>query len=121
MSCKHPMHGPSTVRLGLATEQTVILRSDLFGGLTGALLDLRRPERLDDPAATAGEGAVYARLLEALDQGEVALPDEEARAEVEKIAASFDKANAYSWVSTIHDAHHALLDVLGGAGSGCAR
>ncbi|MBS1889235.1 MAG: hypothetical protein JSU06_18815 [Actinobacteria bacterium] len=107
--------------LGLTTAQTEILRSDLFGGLAGVLEDLRTPEKLSDPAKNARNGATFVRLLEALDRLEIDLPDEEARAMVAAIADDFDGNSDYAETTAIHDAHHALLDRLGGAGTGCAR
>lgn len=123
MSCKHPTHGRRTVPLQLPAEQTAILRSDLFGGLAGALGDLQTPAKLSDPADNARDGAILLRLLEALDRGEVDLPDEEARARVEILADGHDETVGYERVAAVHDAHHALLDVLCGAcpGPGAPR
>jgi hypothetical protein len=111
------------VPINLPAEQTAILRSDLLGGAAGALEDLRRPERLADPAALAREGAIFVRLLDALDQGEIGLPDEEARARIEALGENFDDTSGYPEITATHDAHRALLDVLGGPSSdrGCTR
>ncbi len=123
MSCMNPMRGRRTVPLRLPAEQTAILRSDLLGGAAGALEDLRRPERLPDPAALAREGTIFVRLLDALDRGEIDLPDEEARARVEALGENFDRTSDHPRITAVHDAHRALLDVLGGpsCAGGCLR
>jgi hypothetical protein len=115
------MHGRRTVPLGLAAEVTAILRDECFGGIAGALEDLQTPDLISDPVATARDGAIFARLLEALDRREVGLPDEEARARVELLSESFDKNYDYPHVVATHDAHQALLDVLSGDWEGCVR
>jgi hypothetical protein len=117
------MRGQYAVPLNLPIAQAAILRDDLCGGLAGLLEDLESPNRPPDPEAAVREVAVYRRLLEALEEGRIALPDEEARAQIERMAEGFDRANDHSTVSAIHDAHHALLDLLGGASSerGCIR
>jgi hypothetical protein len=99
----------------------VILRAEFFAGLDSTLDDLKTPERLPDPVATAREGAIFARLLEALDRRQVSLPDEEARARIERLAMNFDRTWDHSEIATTHAAHQALLDVLGGAEGGCGR
>ena len=114
MSFRHPMRGPGIAPLRLPAEQTAILRSDLLGGAVGALEDLRRPERLSDPGALAREGMIFVRLLDALDRGEIALPDEEARLRIGRLAEGFDQASDYGPISATHDAHRALLAILGG-------
>lgn len=121
MSCKHPTHGRRTVPLRLPTGQTAILRSDLFGALAGTLEDLAVPEQLFDAAATARDGAVFARLVEAFDRGEIDLPDEEARTRIESLAENYDEEAGFERMLAVHDAHHALLDVLGGSDAGCSR
>jgi hypothetical protein len=108
------MHGRRTVPLRLPAEQTAILRPELLGAAAGALEDLWRPERLSEPASVAREGAIFVRLLDALDQGEIDLPDEEARARVEVLGEDFDQTSNYRGITATHDTHRALLDVLGG-------
>ena len=124
-STPHPSErrGTGLVPLAIPPEQIVLLRTDLFGGLTGVLEDLRRPERLRDPVGSAAEGATLLRLLEALDQGRVALPDEDARALIGRMAESYDRANGYGPIVATHDAHRALLSLLAGADvePGCIR
>jgi hypothetical protein len=109
------------VPLRLPSGQTAILRAELFGALAGVLDDLSVPEGLSDAAATARDGAVFARLVEAFDRGQIDLPDEEARARIESLAENHDEDAGYEQTTAIHDAHHALLDVLGGAAGGRAR
>jgi hypothetical protein len=115
--------GSRLAALDIPPEQIALLRRDLFGSLTGVLEDLRRPERLRDPVGSAAEGAILLRLLEALDQRRVALPDEGARALIGRMAEGYDRANGYGPIVATHDAHRALLSLLGGADvePGCIR
>jgi hypothetical protein len=109
--------------LELPADQTAKLHPELLGAVAGALEDLQRPERLPDPAAVAREGAAFIRLLDAFHQGKIDLPDEEARARVEALGEGFDETSHHSKITAIHDAHRALLDVLGGPSrdGGCYR
>ncbi|MBS1863290.1 MAG: hypothetical protein JSS68_16455 [Actinobacteria bacterium] len=91
-----------------------ILRDDLCGGLAGLLEDLEKPERLPDSEAAVSEVAIFRRLLTALDEGRIALPDEEARLRIGRLAEGFDQASDYGPISATHDAHRALLTILGG-------
>jgi hypothetical protein len=123
MSCNHltggklAVHltagGKLAVPLDLPPEQKLILREEFFGGLDSCLLDLKTPERLRDPAATATEGAIFSRLLQALDVGEIAVPDEDARARIDRLAGRYDDAHDYAEITATHEAHRAIIDVLG--------
>jgi hypothetical protein len=42
------------------------------------------------------------------------LPDEEARATIEKVTEGYEEAAEYTLATLRHDAHLALLDLLGG-------
>jgi hypothetical protein len=109
-----PSSEPRVVPFVLPDAQRKALRSYLNSALHGILGDLRTPHALRDPSDTAREGEVTRRMLEALDQGEITVPDEEARERIERIAHGFDEAEEYDVVSTLHDAHQALVRVLGG-------
>jgi hypothetical protein len=90
-----------------------VLRELCLSALHGLLGDLARaPERLRDPAATAREGEVFRRLLEALDKKEIEVPDEEMRARLDRLSDNYDETEDYEEVSTNHDAHRAILRVL---------
>lgn len=117
MSCNHPTHGRRVVRLGIPAAQTAILRDELAGWIAGIEEDLADPRGLPDGEAATGGAAAFRRLLAALDAGEITLPDEEARAAMAKAAEGYDEAAGYGRVLAVHDAHHALLDVLGKARS----
>jgi hypothetical protein len=123
MADQNPTVDPRVVPVDLPTWQVAILRDDLCGGLAGLLEDLEKPEKLPDPEAAVREAAVFRRLLTALDEGWIALPDEEARGRIERMADGFDEANDYAPTVATHDGHRALLDLLGGAGRerGCVR
>jgi len=103
------------VPLGLPAAQTAILHDELNGWIAGIEEDLANPKGLPDREAVAGEAAAFGRLLAALDAGEITLPDEEARAAMARAAEGYDEAAGYEHVTAVHEAHRALLDVLGGA------
>lgn len=115
MAGTNPRVGARVVPIDLPIWQVAILRDDLCGGLAGLLEDLEAPNKPPDPEAAVREVAVFRRLLKALDDGSITLPDEEAQAQIERMAEGFDRANDHSTVSATHDAHHALLDLLGEA------
>jgi hypothetical protein len=108
-----PSH-PGFHRITISPDHVAILRERFFGGLEGALLDLQTPSGLRDPVATAREATVYARLLEGLDRRWIELPDEEARARMVSIARGFDEADEYERAARTHDAHWAMVELLGG-------
>jgi hypothetical protein len=100
----------------LPDDQKAALRDDCMSALFGVLDDLAvSPEKLRDPLATAREGEVFRRLLEALDQGKIAVPDEAMKARFERLSESYDRMAEYGEITTTHDAHRALLRVLGGS------
>lgn len=109
-----PSSKPRVVPFVLPDAQRKALRSYLNSALHGILGDLRTPHALRDPSDAAREGEVTRRMLEALDEGEITVPDEEARERIERIARGFDEAEEYDVVSTLHDANEALIRVLGG-------
>jgi len=63
------------------------------------------------PGSTPSSG-VSGRLT-ALDRSEIELPDDEAREALGKAAEGYDEASGYQRVCAVHDAHHALLCLLG--------
>jgi hypothetical protein len=101
------------VPLGLPAQQVAILRDDLLSWLDGIDRDLRFRDRLSDPGATVREGEAFRRLLSALVAEAIELPDEEAHRSLERAARGFDQASGYEEIAATHDAHQALLDVLG--------
>jgi len=115
MANENPTGGGSLVPLDLAPQHLPILRDHLNGWLDGAQEDLKTPDRLRRPEKTRQEARSFERLLTALVTGKICLPDEGARAAIEVSAAGHDEESNYAEVVAIHDALHALLDVLGGA------
>lgn len=115
MSCKNPTHGPRSVPLILPDDQRKALREDCHSTLQGVLDDLATPDRLRDPAFTASEGQVFRRLLEALDSGEIRIPDREMRERVGHLSDSFDEIENAEEVIAGHEARHALLRILDGS------
>jgi hypothetical protein len=123
MSCKNPTHGRRTVPVDLPVRHAAILHDELNGWIAGIEEDLAGPRALPDREALTREAEAFGRLLAALDDGEIALPDEEARAALARAAEGYAQAADYGRSTAVHDAHHALLVVLAGTtpGSGCAR
>jgi hypothetical protein len=113
MADQNPTAGPRVVPIDLPPAQAEILRSELLGWLDGIGLDLAHPEPLDDPEASAREAGAFRRLLAALDRSEIRLPDEDAREALGKAAEGYEEASGYERVCAVHDAHQALLAVLG--------
>jgi hypothetical protein len=105
---------PRVVPFFLPDAQREALRSYFNSALHGILGDLRTPRALRDPVDTAREGEVFRRMLGALDEEEITVPDEEAKKRIERVAEGFDEAEEYEAVSTLHDAHGALIRLLGG-------
>lgn len=122
MSCEHPTHGRRVVPLRLPPAQSAILHDELDGWIGGIEEDLgHHPEGPLDRDAATRDAEAFRRLLAALDRGKIALPDEEARAALAKAAEGYGEAAGLARAVAVHDAHRALLDVLGGIGAGCAR
>jgi hypothetical protein len=106
---------PKLVPLILSDEHREAIREDCLSALRCVLDDLRTPDRLPDPAATAGEGEVFRRLLEALDREEISVPDEEMRARIERLSESYDRTVDVEEIMATRDAHKLLLGVLDGS------
>jgi hypothetical protein len=103
------------VPLILRDEQRQALREECLSALHGVLDDLAAPDRLRDPAVTASVGEVFRRLLEALDAGEIQLPDEEMRTLMRREAELYEKAEDANEIMARRGAHLALLSILDGA------
>jgi hypothetical protein len=114
MADQNPMADPRVVRLNLAVEQVEILRDELLGWIAGIEEDLVNPKGLPDGDAATREAEAFRRLLAALDEGSIPLPDEEARAVMAKAAEGYEEAAGYGRATAVHDAHHALLSILAG-------
>jgi hypothetical protein len=112
MADQNPTAGPRVVPIDLPPAQVEILRDELLGWLAGIEEDLESDE-LPDPGADAREADAFRRLLTALDRGEIALPDDGAREAMSRAAEGYDDASGYERVVAVHDAHHALLSLLG--------
>jgi hypothetical protein len=112
MADQNPTADPRVVPIDLPPAQTEILRDELLGWLAGIEEDLET-EQLPDPGADAHEADAFRRLLTALDRGEIALPDDEAHEAMSRAADGYDDASGYERVVAVHDAHHALLSLLG--------
>jgi hypothetical protein len=112
MADQNPTADPRVVPLDLPPAQTEILRDELLGWLAGIEEDLET-DQLPDPGADASEADAFRRLLTGLDRGEVELPDDEAREAMSRAAEGYDEASGHERVVAVHDAHQALLSVLG--------
>jgi hypothetical protein len=113
MADQNPMADPQVVPIDLPPAQTEILRDELLGWLAGIEEDLEAPLWPPDRAGAIEEGEAFGRLLAALDRHEIRLPDEEARFALCRAAEGYDEASGYERVVAVHDAHHALLSLLG--------
>ncbi len=113
MADQNPMAGPRVVPVDLPPAQARILRTELVGWLDGIELDMAHPEPLEDREASVREADAFRRLLTALDRSKIALPDEDARDALGKAAEGYDEASGYVRVCAVHNAHHALLSLLG--------
>lgn len=100
------------VPLDLPDYQRRLLRG-VFGD---ALADLAEPGRIREPGKALTRATTYGRLIDALDRGEIAVPDEAVRAAVEEIADEGCAENYWTAVVT-DDALGGLLARLGDAGA----
>jgi hypothetical protein len=114
MADENPKGAPRAVPIIFSDHLIDLLKQEVIGWLAGVEEDLETPEGLKDPEASVREAAVFKRLLEALDRREVMLPDEEARATIERATEGYEEAAEYTLATLRHDAHVALLDLLGG-------
>ncbi len=114
MSCSQPTGDRASVPLELPDSQAKILRDTLGICLDGVRGDLRAPESMPNPERARREADAYERLLAALNQGSITLPDQEARETIEVIVLALEKDNDYLRLVAEHDALSRLLDLLGG-------
>lgn len=112
MADQNPMAGPRFVPIDLAPAQTEILRDELLGWLAGIEEDLAAGPS-PSPSEVAREADAFGRLLAAFDRGKIAVPDKDARRALSRAAEGYDAASDYERVCAVHDAHHALLSLLG--------
>jgi hypothetical protein len=115
MANENHMGDGRAVPIDLPPAQIAILRDDLTTCLEGVRLDLRTPQRMNNPDWAQREAEVYDRLLAALDRGTIFVPDESARATIEAVAKGDDDASNYAEIAAHHDALYGLLGLLGGA------
>jgi hypothetical protein len=114
MADKNPMGARRIVPLGLPHRHTAILRDELDGWIAGIEEDVADPRGLPDRDSAIREAEAFGRLLAALTTGEIALPDEEARAAMARAAEGYDEAAGYERAVAVHEAHHAMLAILVG-------
>lgn len=117
MADENPTGAPRAVPIIFSDPLIDLLKQEVGGWLAGVEEDLETPG-LEDPEESVREAAVWRRLLEALDRREVMLPDEEARATMETATEGYEEAAEYTLATLRHDAHLALLDLLGGEAPG---
>lgn len=114
MSCSQPTGDGEAVALNLPAPQVKILRASLAICLEGVSGDLRRPDQVPDLEKARREADAYERLLAALDESEIVLPDEAAREAVEVMVLAIEEDTDYRQIIAEHDALFGLLDLLGG-------
>lgn len=112
MAEKNPTDGRRAVPLDLPPSQITILCRLLDDWREDARSDLAHPKGVKNPDLTRGEAEAFERLLLCIEQGQVLVPDETARAAVEVAASAYDEASDYAEVVTHHDALHGLLAAL---------
>ncbi|MBS1892149.1 MAG: hypothetical protein JST59_12705 [Actinobacteria bacterium] len=103
------------VPLHLPDDQRETLRETCLSALHGILGDLTRPALLGDPAATAREGEMFRRLLEALDAEEIRVPDEELRERLALLSERYAAAENAEEINRTLAAHRSVLEVLDGS------
>jgi hypothetical protein len=114
MAETNPTDGRRAVPLDLPPSQVEILCGLLDDWREDARSDLAHPKGVRNPDLTLGEAEAFERLLLCMEQGEVLVPDETARAAVQVAASAYDEASEYAEVVAHHDALHGLLAALSG-------
>jgi hypothetical protein len=114
MADQNPTGEERAVPLDLPAEQKTILRGTLTSCLEGVSGDLKTPDRVPDPDKARREADAYTRLLAALDQGRMVVPDDAAREAVEAMVLSVEEDTDYQQIIAEHDALFGLLSLLGG-------
>lgn len=113
MADQNPTADRRVVPVDLPVSQTEILRSELNGWIAGIEEDLEAGLRPPDREAAIVEAGAFGRLLVALHRGDIEVPDEAAQSALEQAAEGYDEASGYERIVAVHDAHHALLSLLG--------
>jgi hypothetical protein len=114
MATQHDTGGGEAVPLDLPDPQVKILRGTLTSCLEGVSGDLKTPDRVPDPEKARREADAYQRLLAALDQGQIIVPDDAAREAVEAMVLSVEEDTDYAEIIAEHDALFGLLSLLSG-------
>lgn len=114
MAVKKSETDQRVVQLDIPIEHRMILRNKIETWRDGDRGDLEKPATLARPEAARRRVATYARLIEALRVGRIALPDEEARARLTEAAEGFDQEQAWEEKKVEHDCLWSFLDYLGG-------
>jgi hypothetical protein len=114
MATQHDTGGGEAVPLDLSDPQVKILQGTLTTCLEGVSGDLKTPDLVPDPNKARREAGAYTRLLTALDQGRIVVPDDAAREAVEAMVLSVEEDTDYAEIIAEHDALFGLLSLLGG-------
>jgi hypothetical protein len=114
MATQHDTGGGEAVPLDLPDPQVKILRGTLTDCLEGVSGDLEAPEQMPNPEKARREADAYERLLAALADGVIVLPDEAAREAVEVMVLAVEEDTDYQQIIAEHDALFGLLALLGG-------
>lgn len=112
MAETNPTHGRLAVRLDLPPSQIEILCGLIDDWREDARGDLAHPSGVRDSDLIRREAEALDRLAVEVEQGEVLVPDERARATIEAAAKAYDDASDYAEVVSHHDALHGLLAAL---------
>jgi hypothetical protein len=112
MANENPTDDRRAVPLDLPPSQVTILRGLLADWLEDVRRDLTHPEGMKNPVAARQDADAFERLLSAMADGQVFVPDEMARAAVEAAATAYDEASDFAEIIANHDALHGLLAVL---------
>jgi hypothetical protein len=99
------------VPLDLPTEWRMILRGRVETWRAGQLDDLMNTDLVKGAAREGYRAriAIYERLIEALRDGKMELPDDEAQAELKRAAEGFDDAEEWAEIKVEHDAMWAFV------------
>jgi hypothetical protein len=114
MADQNPTGDERAMPLDLPAEQKKILRATLMSCLEGVSGDLKTPDLVPDPEKARREADAYQRLLVALDQSRIIVPDDAAREAVEAMVLSVEEDTDYAEIIAEHDALFGLLSLLGG-------
>jgi hypothetical protein len=113
MATQHDTGGGKAVPLDLPAPQVKILRDTLTSCLEGVSGDLKTPDQMPDPEKARREADAYERLLAALTDGVIVVPDEAAREAVEVMVLAVEEDTSYQRIIAEHGALFGLLSLLG--------